>query len=263
MLTLALPFVELAHQKVVPPDFSKHVNVNPHPSLCRTGASEGCPPPRTSPSTSMLTLAPPFVELAHQKVVPPDFSRHVNVNLRPSLVELAHQKVVPPDFSKHVNVNLRPSLVELAHQKVVPPDFSKHVKSQDIPEGSQLTLECHTTGIPCPSISWYMDDANIDASPEYIITKINGMCCLKVRKVLPEHAGRYTCKATNAGGEASSSARLTVISKLSSGNIVKLPGCVHCMAHYRACNVLGIYNCVSGRSCDSDSFTLMFMIFMN
>ncbi|KAK2143985.1 hypothetical protein NP493_4345g00004, partial [Ridgeia piscesae] len=100
----------------------------------------------------------------------------------------------------------------LAHQKVVPPDFSKHLKSQDVPEGSQLTLECHTTGIPCPAISWLKDDTNIDNSPEYVITKINGTCCLKVRKVLPEHAGRYTCKATNPGGEASSSARLNVIS---------------------------------------------------
>ena len=99
------------------------------------------------------------------------------------------------------------------HQKVVPPEFSKHVKSQDIPEGSQLTMECQVSGIPSPSISWYRDDETIDNSSDYVITKINGTCCMKVRKTTPDTSARYTCKATSKSGEASSSGRVNVISK--------------------------------------------------
>lgn len=74
-------------------------------------------------------------------------------------------------------------------------------------------FECHVTGLPSPQISWFKDKENIDNSPDYVITQINGTCCLKIRKVTKEHDARYTCKATNAGGESSSSARLTVFSK--------------------------------------------------
>lgn len=99
------------------------------------------------------------------------------------------------------------------HQQIIPPEFTKNVKSLEVAEGSPLVLECHVVGIPSPTVSWYKDEINIDNSPEYIITKINGSCCLKVRQVAQHHAARYTCRAINPGGESSSSARITVISK--------------------------------------------------
>lgn len=99
------------------------------------------------------------------------------------------------------------------HKKIIPPDFSKHLSTTDAPEGTQVVFECHVTGIPSPTISWFRDDVNIDNSPDYVITQINGTCCLKIRKVTPEYSARYTCKANNPGGEAASSARLNVICK--------------------------------------------------
>ena len=77
-------------------------------------------------------------------------------------------------------------------------------------------MECHVTGLPSPQISWYKDDQNIDDSSDYVLTKINGTCTLKLREARKEHSARYTCKATNQGGEASSSCRIGVVSKLSS-----------------------------------------------
>ena len=99
------------------------------------------------------------------------------------------------------------------HQKIVPPEFSRQLRSTEVPEGTQHVFECHVSGIPSPSISWYKNDDNIDSSPDYVITQINGTCCVKFRKTLPEHSGKYTCKATNNGGEVTSSAKLNVISK--------------------------------------------------
>lgn len=90
-------------------------------------------------------------------------------------------------------------------------------------------MECHVVGIPSPAVSWYKDEINIDNSPDYIITKINGSCCLKVRQVGLHHAARYTCRAVNPGGEASSSARITVICKLC---LLSSIGVVFSMAWY-------------------------------
>ncbi len=77
-----------------------------------------------------------------------------------------------------------------------------------------MVFECHVMGIPSPTVSWFREDQNIDNSPDYIITKINGTCCLKIRKLDKSHSAQYTCKATNPGGETQSSATLNVISKL-------------------------------------------------
>lgn len=96
------------------------------------------------------------------------------------------------------------------HQQIIPPDFTKNLKSADVLEGCPFTFECHVTGIPSPEISWYKDDQNIDSSPDFVITQINGTCCLKLRKATLHESARYTCRAINAGGEAASSARLTI-----------------------------------------------------
>ena len=87
-------------------------------------------------------------------------------------------------------------------------------------------FECHVTGIPTPTVSWFKDDENIDNSPDYVITKINGACGLKIRKAVGEYSARYTCKATNAGGEAASSARLNVMCKPSNISCLLKP-CSH------------------------------------
>ena len=121
------------------------------------------------------------------------------------------------------------------HRKVVPPEFSKHLKSQDVPEGTQFVLESQVAGIPSPTISWYKDDENIDNSPDYVLTKINGTCCLKVRRAVPQHGARYTCKATNTGGEATSSAKLNVISKRLQCLGMTLYMCMSCACVYFIC----------------------------
>ena len=121
-------------------------------------------------------------------------------------------EIVP--FSSRIEYSLSET-----HQQIIPPDFTRNLKSVDVLEGSPYALECHVMGIPSPTISWYKDEINIDNSPEYVITKINGTCCLKIKRVNNEHSARYTCRANNPGGEASSSARLTVFRKTPSCHV--------------------------------------------
>ena len=89
----------------------------------------------------------------------------------------------------------------------------KNVKSIDVPNGTQFQMECQAIGMPTPTISWFKDSENIDNSPDYVITQINGVCTLKVRKALESHTARYSCKASNAGGEATSAGNVKIISK--------------------------------------------------
>ena len=98
-------------------------------------------------------------------------------------------------------------------QKVQAPAFSKELKSETVPEGTQYVLECQVTGIPSPTISWFKEKECIDNNNEYVISKTNNVCQLKIRRAAKSHTATFTCKATNKGGEASSSCKLDVISK--------------------------------------------------
>ena len=96
---------------------------------------------------------------------------------------------------------------------MIEPDFVRTLKSCDTFEGGPFVLECQVTGSPTPTVSWYKENENVDNSPEYVITKINGTCTLRTKSSNVEHAGRYTCLAVNSAGEASSTARVNIIRK--------------------------------------------------
>jgi len=101
---------------------------------------------------------------------------------------------------------------------VVVPQLSKPLKSSDAPEGTSLLLECYLTGIPYPTVSWFKDGVCIDNDPEYVITTGNNSgepCTLKIRRLdKTKHSGVYSIKATNPGGEVTSSANVNVIGQL-------------------------------------------------
>ena len=65
-------------------------------------------------------------------------------------------------------------------KQVVKPEFTKPLHSADVPEGSALTLECHMTGTPEPTVSWFLGDENIDKSPYYLLNNVGGELSLKV-----------------------------------------------------------------------------------
>ena len=147
-----------------------------------------------------------------------------------------------------------------SHQRVTPPDFTKHLKSCDTPEGTQIVLECHVTGIPSPEITWYRDDTVLShAGTDYVITQVNGTCTLKIRRVCTQDSARYTCKAQNAGGEAATSARLNVISKdiwlfmvfycFIAHLILQLGLCFHTVTFIFFFVILGEFVIVSNENC--------------
>uniref|UniRef100_A0A8B9ER49 Hemicentin-1 n=1 Tax=Anser cygnoides TaxID=8845 RepID=A0A8B9ER49_ANSCY len=70
-----------------------------------------------------------------------------------------------------------------------------------------VTLQCVANGIPSPSITWLKDGQPVNTARGN--TRSSGRI-LQVVKALLEDAGRYTCVATNAAGEAQQHIRLHV-----------------------------------------------------
>uniref|UniRef100_A0A8C6YIL3 Hemicentin 1 n=1 Tax=Nothoprocta perdicaria TaxID=30464 RepID=A0A8C6YIL3_NOTPE len=72
-----------------------------------------------------------------------------------------------------------------------------------------VTLQCIANGIPSPSITWLKDGQPVNTARGNIRLESSGRV-LQVVKALLEDAGRYTCVATNAAGEAQQHVRLHV-----------------------------------------------------
>ncbi|XP_010130628.1 PREDICTED: hemicentin-1, partial [Buceros rhinoceros silvestris] len=72
-----------------------------------------------------------------------------------------------------------------------------------------VTLQCIANGIPSPSITWLKDGQPVNTARGNIRLESSGRI-LQVVKALLEDAGRYTCVATNAAGEAQQHIQLHV-----------------------------------------------------
>ncbi|XP_053098888.1 hemicentin-1 isoform X3 [Hemicordylus capensis] len=88
------------------------------------------------------------------------------------------------------------------------------IKSTGPPERSvvihkPVTLQCIANGIPIPSITWLKDSRPVNTARENIKLESSGRI-LQIAKALMEDAGRYTCVATNAAGEAQQHVQLHV-----------------------------------------------------
>ncbi|XP_074858281.1 hemicentin-1 isoform X2 [Carettochelys insculpta] len=72
-----------------------------------------------------------------------------------------------------------------------------------------MTLQCVTNGIPNPSITWLKDGQPVNTAKGNIQLESSARI-LQIAKAVLEDAGRYTCVATNAAGEAQQHIQLHV-----------------------------------------------------
>ena len=109
---------------------------------------------------------------------------------------------------------------------MVVPQLTRPLKSADAPEGTSLLLECYLSGIPYPTVSWFKDGVCVDHDPDYVITTGNNSgepCTLKIRRLdKTKHSGVYSVRATNSGGEVTSSANVNVIGQISRQRAISL-----------------------------------------
>lgn len=104
----------------------------------------------------------------------------------------------------------------------------------EVMDGDFVTLSCNATGVPVPVIHWYgrhglitshpsqvlrsksrkshlLRPGDLDLEPVYFIMSRAGSSSLSIQAVTQEHAGKYTCEATNKHGTTQSEALLTVV----------------------------------------------------
>ncbi|XP_028442536.1 hemicentin-1 isoform X2 [Perca flavescens] len=72
-----------------------------------------------------------------------------------------------------------------------------------------ISLECISSGIPPPSITWLKDGRPVDTTQGHLKLESAGRM-LKVIEARLEDSGKYTCLATNAAGEAQHHIQLSV-----------------------------------------------------
>lgn len=70
------------------------------------------------------------------------------------------------------------------------------------------------SGTPKPEVEWFFNEKPIKEGEKYHMKTDGDSVCLYVRNCSPEDAGRYRCRAYNRDGEASSEAKLEVVSEM-------------------------------------------------
>ncbi|XP_012591877.2 hemicentin-1 [Microcebus murinus] len=92
----------------------------------------------------------------------------------------------------------------------VPPTIkSSALSERAVVKHKPVTLQCIANGIPNPSITWLKDDQPVNTAQGNLKIQSSGRV-LQIAKALLEDAGRYTCVATNAAGEAQQHIQLHV-----------------------------------------------------
>ncbi|XP_073674607.1 myosin light chain kinase, smooth muscle [Garra rufa] len=96
------------------------------------------------------------------------------------------------------------------------PEFSKTPSDLTVPQGSSVQLACLITGYPDPEVVWLKDGELLELQEECVKVDYeeDGSCTLTLENVSLQHSGLYSCKATNALGEALCSATVTVEKKV-------------------------------------------------
>uniref|UniRef100_A0A8C5R5J0 Titin n=1 Tax=Leptobrachium leishanense TaxID=445787 RepID=A0A8C5R5J0_9ANUR len=103
------------------------------------------------------------------------------------------------------------------------PTFIQPVQSVVALEGSAATFEAQISGFPVPEVSWFKDGQVISPAtlPGVQITFSDGRAKLVIPAATAAHSGRYSLRATNGAGQATSTAELLVTAEAAPPNFTQ------------------------------------------
>lgn len=95
------------------------------------------------------------------------------------------------------------------------PVFIQPITSCAVPHGEVARFHACVSGTPKPEISWFHNRQPVQPTKNVVFhfDEVTNTATLIIVDAFGEHAGQYTCTATNNAGEAACSATLTVTSK--------------------------------------------------
>ncbi|RVE61151.1 hypothetical protein OJAV_G00167850 [Oryzias javanicus] len=92
------------------------------------------------------------------------------------------------------------------------PTFIQPLQSVVALEGSAAVFQAQVSGSPVPEVSWFRDGQVLSAAalPGVQISFSDGRAVLRIPAVTAAHSGRFSVRATNGAGQATSTAELLV-----------------------------------------------------
>ncbi|XP_053328822.1 hemicentin-2 [Spea bombifrons] len=100
---------------------------------------------------------------------------------------------VPPIFHRPGSLS---AALELSFREDDEEELTEH---REVAAANPISLYCDTNAIPPPTLTWFKDGQPISAS-EGVLVLLEGRI-LQIPMARAEHAGKYTCEATNEAGE--------------------------------------------------------------
>ncbi|KAJ8255365.1 hypothetical protein GJAV_G00204050 [Gymnothorax javanicus] len=103
------------------------------------------------------------------------------------------------------------------------PTFTQPLQSVVALEGSAATFEAQVSGNPVPEVSWFRDGQVLStaALPGAKISFSDGRAVLMIPAVTAAHSGRFSVRATNGAGQATSTAELLVTAETAPPNFIQ------------------------------------------
>ncbi|MCI4378776.1 hypothetical protein PGIGA_G00219550 [Pangasianodon gigas] len=103
------------------------------------------------------------------------------------------------------------------------PTFTQPLQSVVALEGSAATFEAQVSGNPVPEVSWFRDGQVLSAAalPGAQISFSEGRAVLRIPAVTAAHSGRFSVRATNGAGQATSTAELLVTAETAPPNFIQ------------------------------------------
>ena len=100
-------------------------------------------------------------------------------------------------------------------QPATKPQFQKTLKNIEVSEGRGAVFKVNVSGKPKPKIKWLHEDDEIEDTGRFALEQTDkDEYTLSIEKCSFGDAGEYTVVATNAGGQATSTAQLTITEKI-------------------------------------------------
>uniref|UniRef100_A0A8C1Z9T0 Ig-like domain-containing protein n=1 Tax=Cyprinus carpio TaxID=7962 RepID=A0A8C1Z9T0_CYPCA len=103
------------------------------------------------------------------------------------------------------------------------PTFTQPLQSVVALEGSAATFEAQVSGNPVPEVSWFCDGQVLTAAtlPGAQISFSDGRAVLMIPAVTAAHSGRFSVRATNGAGQATSTAEMLVTVETAPPNFIQ------------------------------------------
>ena len=75
---------------------------------------------------------------------------------------------------------------------------------------TSITIQCPTSGVPTPTVTWAKDDQEIPNDGRYTVQDDGS---LRINEALADDSARYTCNAESVAGKDKASSTVKIVGK--------------------------------------------------